>query len=251
MVARRLLKRTIDLAVSVIGLVVLIPVLLLITLACLIVQGRPVLHASTRAGRHSRSFSLYKFRTMTHATDADGTLLPDEQRMTRLGRFIRATSLDELPQFVNILRGDMSLVGPRPLPIEYVERYSSYESRRLKMRPGLTGLAQTQGRNAMSWQKRFAYDVTYVERWTWRMEARILLDTVKVVLGRTGISHGEHTTMPVFHGTVKRTRAQRPTAHRPPVDGRMTTTDDAVPAVPVGRASGLELLAVELERSAS
>ncbi len=165
---------------------------------------------------------------------------------------LRASSLDEIPQLVNILRGDMSLVGPRPLPLEYVSRYSTYESRRLKLRPGLTGLAQVNGRNAMSWQRRFAYDVTYVERWTWRMEVRILLDTVKVVLGRRGVSNESHVTMPEFVGT---SRTPQPAARRlasvpSPGSGRVFRAGDESVR---GRAklSGLELLAVELETSVS
>lgn len=167
---------------------------------------------------------------------------------SRVGRFLHATSLDETPQLFNILRGDMSLVGPRPLPLEYVNRYSTYESRRLKLRPGLTGLAQVNGRNAMSWQKRFAYDITYVERWTLKMEVRILIDTVKVVLGRHGVSHAEHATMPEFTGT---SRAPGRSWHSMGHASASRALRPGGVSAPAPRLPGLELLAVELETSVS
>lgn len=244
---RRVIKRSIDIFVAIVGLVVLTPLFIIIALACLLAQGRPILHGSHRAGRGSQPFPLFKFRTMTSKTDDDGNLLPDEQRMTRVGRFLRASSLDETPQLYNILRGDMSLVGPRPLPLEYISRYSSYESRRLKLRPGLTGLAQVQGRNAMSWQRRFAYDVTYVERWTWRMEVRILIDTVKVVVGRHGVSHETHATMPEFRGTSLAPARGR---HLSSVPGGSSRGVHGMPSS-VPHVTGLELLAIELETSVS
>ena len=246
--ARRFIKRAIDISIAIVGLLAFAPLFVVIAAACLIFQGRPVLHGSRRAGRASRPVPLFKFRTMTNETDADGNLLPDDQRMTRVGRFLRASSLDETPQLYNILRGDMSLIGPRPLPLEYISRYSTFESRRLRLRPGLTGLAQVQGRNAISWQRRFAYDVTYVERWTWKMEVRILIDTVKVVLGRQGLSHETHTTMPEFTGTAQVRTNNR---HLSSIPGGPGRGFHATPSSVTPHLTGLELLAVELETSVS
>ena len=164
-------------------------------------HGRPVLFSQERPGLGGRPFRLYKFRTMRHAVDADGRLLPDADRLTPLGRFLRATSLDELPELVNVLRGDMSLVGPRPLLLEYLDRYSAEQKRRHDVRPGLTGLAQVRGRNAQTWEERLALDVWYVDHWSLRLDLRIIGRTVLQVLRREGISHGTHATMPPFLGS--------------------------------------------------
>ena len=212
MFGRRITKRSLDLAVSIVALALLAPFLLAIAGTCLLFQGRPIVHVSVRAGRRSKPFRLYKFRTMSNDVDGTGQLRPDEERMTRVGRVLRATSLDELPQLLNIARGEMSLVGPRPLPIAYIGRYSEYESRRLRMRPGLTGLAQVRGRNSISWQQKFAYDIAYVERWSWRLEVRIIVSTFAVVLGRHGVSSSEQATMHEFRGTTKQKLATPGTA---------------------------------------
>ena len=241
---RRAAKRTIDLTVSSVGLLVLLPIYITVAFLLLVVQGRPILHASTRAGRYLRPFPLLKYRTMNNRTDANGNLLDDSERITRIGRILRASSLDEIPQLLNILCGQMSLVGPRPLPMAYIERYSSYESRRSEVRPGLTGLAQVRGRNATSWQRRFAYDVTYVERWTWRLELLIMIETFTVVLARRGVSNGEHATMPEFVGTTSGSTRQYHSRHTPTFDTLHRTLDVRQTSAP----SGLEILAVELEK---
>jgi lipopolysaccharide/colanic/teichoic acid biosynthesis glycosyltransferase len=144
---------------------------------------------------------MYKFRTMTDHRDEEGEPLPDEHRLTRLGRFLRSTSLDELPELVNVLQGHMSLVGPRPLLPEYLERYSAHQSRRHEVRPGITGLAQVRGRNNTSWEKRLELDVWYVDHRSWYLDLRILVETVVQVLKRQGISARGHATMPEFDGT--------------------------------------------------
>lgn len=164
-------------------------------------MGRPVFFCQRRAGLNGKPFKLIKFRTMTDERNAEGDLLPDEERMLAAGRFLRSTSLDELPEFFNILRGDMSLVGPRPLPEIYVGRYSSEQRKRLNGRPGLTGLAQVNGRNAISWEKRFLLDVEYLERQSLWLDILILLKTFAAVFCRTGISGPDSVTMPEFMGT--------------------------------------------------
>lgn len=163
-------------------------------------MGRPVLFRQTRPGLHGRPFVLYKFRTMTDARDEQGKLLPDEQRLTRLGRWLRATSLDELPELWNVLKGDMSLVGPRPLRMEYLTRYTAEQMRRHEVKPGLTGWAQVNGRNSLSWEEKFRRDVWYVDNWTLWLDFKILLRTVLVVFRREGISAPGHATAPKFIG---------------------------------------------------
>jgi lipopolysaccharide/colanic/teichoic acid biosynthesis glycosyltransferase len=175
--------------------------LLLVALAVRWRLGAPVIHAETRAGRHGRPFVLRKFRTMTCDRDAHGALLPDEQRLTRFGRALRASSLDELPELLNVLRGEMSLVGPRPLPLRYLARYSPDQMRRLEVRPGVTGLAQTQGRNALEWSERLALDVWYVEHRSGWLDLKLLLATIRVVISASGISHPGHVTMHEFQGS--------------------------------------------------
>ena len=191
-------KRAIDVLVAAGGLIVLAPVLLLIALAVRGSLGSPVLFRQVRAGRHGRPFELLKFRSMTEARDAAGALLPDGQRLTRLGNWLRSTSLDELPELINVLRGDMSLVGPRPLLPDYLPHYSAEQARRHAMRPGLTGWAAVQGRNALSWERRLALDVWYVDHWWLGLDLKILLMTAVKVLKREGISAPGHATMPRF-----------------------------------------------------
>jgi lipopolysaccharide/colanic/teichoic acid biosynthesis glycosyltransferase len=191
-------KRAIDLLGAAGGLLALGPVLLLIALAVRRSLGSPVLFRQFRAGRNGAPFELLKFRTMTGARDAAGQLLPDERRLTRLGSWLRSTSLDELPELINVLRGDMSLVGPRPLLPDYLPHYSAAQARRHEVRPGITGWAAVQGRNAVSWERRLALDVWYVDNWSLGLDLKILLMTVVKVLKREGISAEGHATMPRF-----------------------------------------------------
>ena len=199
-VYRAWLKRPIDAAVALAALVVLSPLLLALGIAVRFALGRPVLFRQLRPGLHGGLFEILKFRTMREAADASGTPLPDSERLTGLGRFLRATSLDELPELVNVLRGDMSLVGPRPLLVEYLPRYSAEQARRHEVRPGITGWAQVHGRNAVSWDERFRLDVDYVDRVSFLLDLRIVLRTFGLVLRREGISAGGHATMPPFQG---------------------------------------------------
>jgi lipopolysaccharide/colanic/teichoic acid biosynthesis glycosyltransferase len=198
-------KRVVDVVGAVVGLVLTAPLLAVLALLLLVTQGRPVIFTQVRPGRHAAPFRLYKLRTMRDRTDDDGRLLPDAQRITALGRFLRATSLDELPEFVNVLKGDMSLVGPRPLLMSYVERYTPEQARRHEVRPGITGLAQVVGRNELTWEERFAYDVWYVDHASVALDISILFRTVARVLRRDGISHPDHATMHEFEGTQPQT----------------------------------------------
>ena len=193
-------KRAFDASVAAVGLVVGAPVLAVIAVAVRWRLGAPVLFRQWRPGRDGVPFELWKFRTMTDARGPDGGLLADADRLTALGRWLRRTSLDELPELVNVLRGDMSLVGPRPLLMEYLEHYSPVQARRHEVRPGLTGWAQVNGRNATTWDARFAYDVEYVERRGWRLDLRILARTVVQVVRGSGITAPGEATMPRFAG---------------------------------------------------
>jgi lipopolysaccharide/colanic/teichoic acid biosynthesis glycosyltransferase len=204
----RVLKRAVDIIGALVLLLLAAPVMLLIAVAVMVRLGRPVLFCSVRVGRGRRPFKLYKVRSMTNERDENGDLLPDAERLPRFGRMLRATSLDELPQLWNILRGDMSFIGPRPLPQSYLERYSRMESRRHKMRPGLTGLAQVNGRNSLTWQEKFAYDIEYVESFSLINDLKIVVSTIVVLFRRTGVSSNEHATMPEFLGTPGRQTVQ-------------------------------------------
>lgn len=181
-------KRALDVAIAGLGLVVAAVPMAAIAVAIRATMGSPVLFRHTRPGLHGQAFQLLKFRTMTDMRDARGNLLPDEQRLTRLGAVLRATSLDELPELFNVVRGDMSLVGPRPLLMAYLDRYTPEQARRHEVRPGITGLAQVAGRNALSWDRKFELDVAYVDGWSMWLDARILARTVAAVLARRGIS---------------------------------------------------------------
>ena len=194
------LKRAFDVLASAAGLTAVAPVLAAAATAVRVTMGAPVFFRQQRPGLHGVPFSIWKFRTMTDARGPDGELLPDEERLTRVGRFIRQTSLDELPQLLNVLKGEMSLVGPRPLLMRYLGRYSSRQARRHDMKPGITGLAQVRGRNALSWPEKFEWDVKYVEDFSLLLDARILLETALKVVKREGISAGAHATMPEFMG---------------------------------------------------
>lgn len=194
-------KRLVDLILTVFALVLVLPVLGVITVLVRWRLGSPVLFRQQRPGLHGRPFTLLKFRTMTDARDAAGNLLPDEQRLTSFGRFLRRTSLDELPELINVLRGDMSLVGPRPLLMQYLGRYTPDQMRRHEVRPGITGWAQIKGRNALSWEEKFALDVWYVDHLSLWLDFKIILLTMWKVLRREGISQEGFATMPEFMGT--------------------------------------------------
>jgi len=192
------MKRALDVMVALAVLAVLAPVLLLLALGVRLRLGSPVLFRQPRPGRDNRIFTLWKFRTMTDARDPAGRLLPDAARLTPFGRWLRATSLDELPELWNVLRGDMSLVGPRPLLVEYLERYEPEEARRHAVRPGLTGWAQINGRNATTWEERLRLDVWYVDHGSLWLDLQILARTVGLVLRRDGIHAPGAATMPEF-----------------------------------------------------
>lgn len=195
------MKRVFDLAVAVAGLIFIWPLFIVLALLVRFRLGSPVLFRQTRPGLHGIPFTMLKFRTMTEERDAEGSsLLPDAQRLTRLGKFLRSTSLDELPELLNVLKGDMSLVGPRPLLMEYLERYTAEQARRHEAKPGITGWAQVNGRNAISWEEKFAFDVWYVDNWSLWLDIRILFMTVLQTLRRKDISQPGHATMPVFFG---------------------------------------------------
>lgn len=189
------LKRGIDIAGALIGLLVFGPVMLLVACLVAVKLGRPVLFRQMRVGRDGRIFQLVKFRSMKDARDPEGRLLSDAERLTSFGRSLRATSLDELPEFWNVLRGDMSLVGPRPLLVEYLPYYTEYEAKRHLVRPGITGLAQVRGRNALTWRHKLRYDVFYVTHRSIWLDARIIYETVATVLGARGISTKGEATM--------------------------------------------------------
>ncbi len=191
--ATPLSKRLVDLVLAGSALVVLSPVLLAVAIAVRLRLGAPVIFRQDRGGLGGQSFQILKFRTMTDGTDADGNLLPDAKRRHPVGDFLRTTSLDELPALVNVLHGQMSIVGPRPLMAKYLDRYSPEQMRRHSVLPGLTGVAQVQGRNALSWEEKFALDLAYVDSRSLRVDLRILLDTVGAVLGRGGADGIDHT----------------------------------------------------------
>lgn len=193
-------KRIFDAVCAALALIILSPLVILIALLVRLFLGHPVLFRQERPGYKGRPFIIYKFRTMTNRLARDGNLLPDSARLTRLGRFLRALSLDELPELFNILRGDMSFVGPRPLLMEYLPLYSPAQMRRHDVLPGLTGWAQVNGRNALTWQHRFELDVWYVEHWSFWLDIKIIMMTIWKVLKREGINQPGHATMERFKG---------------------------------------------------
>lgn len=194
------LKRSMDFILSLIALVILSPVLLIIALLVRIKIGGPVIFKQSRPGLNGEVFTLYKFRTMSDNKDNKGNLLPDNLRLTKFGKKLRATSLDELPELFNILKGDMSIVGPRPLLVQYLELYNSSQKRRHEVRPGLTGLAQVNGRNAIKWDDKFNYDLYYVDNLCLSMDISIIIKTIKKVLISEGINSDTSATMEPFKG---------------------------------------------------
>lgn len=194
------MKRMVDILGGGIGLLVLSPVMVVVALLIRREMGSPVFFRQTRPGRHGKPFQMIKFRTMRDAIDADGHLLPDAERLTRLGRFLRSSSLDELPELWNVLKGEMSLVGPRPLLMDYLPLYSPEQARRHEVRPGVTGWAQMNGRNAISWDEKFALDVWYVDNRSLWLDLKIIWLTIRKVIKRDGISAAGEATMSRFTG---------------------------------------------------
>jgi len=199
-------KRSFDVAVSGAVLILFSPLFALLALLIRLRLGSPIFFRQMRPGLLGKPFLMVKFRTMTDARNAEGQLLPDGERLTPFGRFLRSTSLDELPELWNVLRGDMSLVGPRPLLLAYLDRYSPEQARRHEVRPGITGLAQVNGRNALTWAEKFRLDVVYVDTWTFGLDLRILAKTVVAVLRREGIAAPGQSTMEEFRGNGEERR---------------------------------------------
>lgn len=195
-----LIKRTLDFILALMALIVFSPVLLVVWCLVRIKLGSPAIFKQERPGLNEKVFRLYKFRTMTNARDENGELLPDEVRLTKFGKILRSTSLDELPELWNIVKGDMSIVGPRPLLVRYLPLYNERQKHRHDVRPGFTGLAQVNGRNSISWEEKFEWDVKYVENISFWGDVKIILNTVKVVLKRDGISSETSVTMEEFSG---------------------------------------------------
>jgi sugar transferase EpsL len=196
-----MIKRLLDFILAFLLILVLSPMLLIVGLAVWLFLGSPIIFRHERPGRNGAIFNLYKFRSMSNQRDADGELLPDEQRLSRFGGLLRSTSLDELPSLVNVLKGDMSFVGPRPLLVEYLPLYNSRQARRHEVRPGITGWAQVNGRNAISWDDKLEFDVWYVDNQSPWLDLRIFVMTLKSVLLRAGISQPDHPTMKKFTGS--------------------------------------------------
>ncbi len=198
------IKRFSDFAMAVSSMILLTPVFVLIAFFVRTKIGSPVIFRQVRPGRNGKPFAIYKFRTMKDEQDAQGKILPDEKRLTEFGRFLRSTSLDELPELFNVLKGDMSLVGPRPLLMEYLDRYTSEQARRHDVKPGITGWAQVNGRNALTWEEKFELDVWYVDNWSVWLDVRIILMTVLKVLRREGINQEGQATAAQFMGQNSR-----------------------------------------------
>ncbi len=200
MMYRIFFKRLVDVVLASTALVVLLPVIACVWVMVKLRIGSPVFFKQKRAGKDGKIFTIYKFRTMTNSRDKKGNLLPDEKRLTRFGKLLRSTSLDELPELLNILQGDMSIVGPRPLLVRYLPLYNEEQAHRHDVKPGLTGLAQIKGRNTISWEKRFQYDVYYVRHYSFLMDMHIIGATFFQVLSRKGIHAEGEATMPFFTG---------------------------------------------------
>lgn len=203
-VYEKYIKRPQDMLCALLALIVLSPILLITAFLVRVKLGSPVIFKQERPGLNGKIFTLYKFRTMTDERDSEGNLLPDEKRLTKFGKLLRSTSLDELPELLNILFGDIAVIGPRPLLVEYLPRYNAEQRRRHEVRPGLSGLAQVNGRNAISWEDKFKYDVQYVDHVTFIGDWKIILKTVLNVIKRDGINSETAATMEVFMGTEEK-----------------------------------------------
>lgn len=201
---RKYIKRLLDFVLSLLALIILSPVLLITALLVKIKLGSPIIFKQQRPGLNEKIFTLYKFRTMTDKKDEEGNLLPDSERLTKFGKLLRSTSIDELPELINILKGDMSIVGPRPLLVEYLELYNEKQKHRHDVRPGLTGLAQINGRNSISWEEKFKEDIQYVENISFIGDIKIVLKTVIKVFKREGISQQDNDTMEKFKGSEEK-----------------------------------------------
>lgn len=203
-VYEKYIKRPQDMLCALLALIVLSPILFITAFLVRVKLGSPVIFKQERPGLNGKIFTLYKFRTMTDERDSEGNLLPDEERLTKFGKLLRSTSLDELPELLNILFGDIAVIGPRPLLVEYLPRYNAEQRRRHEVRPGLSGLAQVNGRNAISWEDKFKYDVQYVDHVTFIGDWKIILKTVLNVIKRDGINSETAATMEVFMGTEEK-----------------------------------------------
>ena len=192
---KKYIKRILDIILSLIAIIVTLPIFLIVGILILIFIGQPAIFRQKRPGKNEKIFTMYKFRTMTNKKDEDGNLLPDELRLTKLGKFLRKTSLDEIPEFINILKGDMSFVGSRPLLVEYLPYYTEEEHHRHDVRPGLTGLAQVSGRNLLNWDDRFKKDIEYVNNITFKNDLKIAFKTILIVLKKEGINSKKTVTM--------------------------------------------------------
>ena len=197
------IKRILDFILSLIALIILSPLILIIGILVRIKLGKPVIFKQKRPGKDEKIFILYKFRTMTDKKDEEGNLLPDSKRLTKFGKFLRSTSLDELPELINIIKGEMAIVGPRPLLVEYLPLYNEEQKHRHDVRPGLTGLAQINGRNTIDWEEKFKEDIEYVNKITFIQDTKIILKTVVKVFKRDGINQEGNATMIKFEGTKK------------------------------------------------
>lgn len=200
----RYIKRPMDFILSLVALIVLSPVLLVVSILVMVKLGSPVLFKQQRPGLNEKIFTMYKFRTMTDEKDENGKLLPDSERLTKFGKFLRSTSLDELPELLNILKGDMSIVGPRPLLIKYLPLYDDEQRQRHNVRPGLTGLAMAKGRNALTWEDKFAYDTHYANNISFPLDVKIIFWTLTIVFKREGISEAGYATVSEFKGPNKK-----------------------------------------------
>lgn len=201
------LKRVIDVTGALVGLIVLSPILLIIAVVVYFKMGYPVFFRHKRPGLHGKPFELIKFRTMTNERDENGKLLPDSERLPAFGRFLRSTSMDELPELLCVLKGDMSLIGPRPLMMKYLPRYTPEQARRHEVKPGITGWAQVNGRNASSWERKFELDVWYVDHWNLWLDLKILMKTLIAILAREGINQPGEATASEFMGTGQNCRS--------------------------------------------
>jgi lipopolysaccharide/colanic/teichoic acid biosynthesis glycosyltransferase len=200
----KFIKFLFDRTIAAIALIIFSPIFVVVAIAIYFRMGRPVIFSQLRPGKDARIFKFYKFRTMTNECNAEGNLLPDEKRLTGFGQFLRQTSLDEIPQIWNVLKGDMSFVGPRPLVIRYLERYTPEQARRHEVKPGITGLAQVKGRNAISWEEKFQLDVWYIDNWSLLLDLKIIFLTVLKVLQQEGVTQEGYATSEEFNGRLKK-----------------------------------------------